>query len=108
MSRGSLLIGLCDLVNLRLPWKPGGLCSIDGLDMEVTMTDDIVLHAVLAPDSSVTLSSCCRQRKTERDVEVSRRRVSTERRRRRLDVGVKGKNAAMQVEVMGEFYQLLL
>lgn len=57
MSSGSLTAGQKLLANLRLPWEPGGLCNMDGLDMEVTMTGD-VLHPLLGPDSSVALSSC--------------------------------------------------
>lgn len=41
-----------------------------GLDMEVTMTDDVVLNSVLGPDSSTALSSCVGRRKEKRDVQV--------------------------------------
>lgn len=58
MSSNSLLTGLEDLANLRFPWKPGGLCRMEGLDMDVTMMDVEALHPDLGPDSLSTLSSC--------------------------------------------------
>lgn len=64
MSSNSLQTGLEDLANLRLPWKPGGLCSMEGLDMEVTMMDVEALHPDLDPDSLSTLSSCWRRERS--------------------------------------------
>ena len=46
---------------------------MDGLEMEVTMTDDVVLHTGLGPDSLITLSNCEVREKDEfrhRDVDV--------------------------------------
>jgi len=58
MSSSSLLTGLQVLASLRLPWNAGGLCRIDGLDIEVTIMDDVVLNAGLGDDSLITLPSC--------------------------------------------------
>lgn len=109
MSRDSLATGLYVLVNLRLPWKPGGLCSIDGLEMEVTTTGD-VLHAVLGPDSSISLSSCVGGgRERQRDVEVLWLRLHMSNVSRWLDVWKKTiKSSEMGVEERMKFYQLLL
>lgn len=51
-SRGSFPSGQKVLADLRLPWDAGGLCRMDGLEMEVTMTEEEDLRPLQEPDST--------------------------------------------------------
>lgn len=53
ISNGSLALALQVLVILKLQGKPGGLSKMDGLDIEVTMTD--ALFVGLCAGSVITL-----------------------------------------------------
>lgn len=74
-SSGSFTSGQKVLADLRLPWDAGGLCRMDGLEMEVTMTEEEVLRPPLEPDlasssfSAPLPSSCTRGAEQSEDVE---------------------------------------
>lgn len=62
------------LADLMLPWDAGGLCRREGLEMEVTMTEEEVLRPLQEPDSAsssftsaATVFSTCTGRAEQKD-----------------------------------------
>lgn len=60
MSKGSLAMPLHVFVILKLPWKPGGLSKMEGLEMEVTMAE-VLLEVGLCVNSDVAIDASGRR-----------------------------------------------